>query len=50
MGLFIVDLHLSKESPSTFMEANEEADEGMVSATRLSVGTIQAVPGLSTSF
>lgn len=50
MGLFAVDLHSLKEGPSTFTEANEEADEEMIFATRLSAGTIQAIPRLLTRF
>ena len=46
MGSFAIDSHSSEESLSMFMEANEEVDGGMVFATRLLVGTIQAIPGL----
>ena len=42
MGSFAVDLHSLEESLSTFMEANEEVDGGMVFTTRLSIGTVQA--------
>ena len=47
MGSFAINSNSSEESPSTFMEANEEANGGMAFATRLSVGTVQAIPRLS---
>ena len=50
MGSFVVDSHSFEESLSAFIKANEEADEGTVFATRLSVGTVQAIPGLSIRF
>lgn len=50
MGSFVVDSHSSEESPSTFVEANEEVDGGTVFATRLLAGTVQAIPGLLTGY
>ena len=50
MGSFVVDSHLLKESPSMFMEANEEADEGTIFTTSLLPGTVQAILGLSIGY
>lgn len=43
MGSFAVDLHSSEESPSTFIEANEEVDGGMVFTTNLLARTVQLI-------
>ena len=48
MGSFAINSHLLEESPNTFMGANEEANGGMVFATRLLARAVQAIPGLLT--
>ena len=50
VGSFVVDSHSLEESLSTFMKVNEEADGGMVFATKLSPRIVQAILGLLIRF